>query len=73
MIHVDDMGDRTDEQFVLDLLEVSNVLVVHGSGFGCDTAAGYFRLVYLADQQLLGSAFDGIEKSLRVRSHGRLV
>ena len=68
MIHVDDMGDRTDEQFVLDLLESSGVLVVHGSGFGCDTAAGYFRLVYLADQELLGSAFDGIERSLRVRT-----
>lgn len=65
MIHVDNMGDRTDEQFVLDLLEASNVLVVHGSGFGCDKAAGYFRLVYLADQELLGSAFDGIERSLR--------
>ena len=68
MIHVEDMGDRTDEQFVLDLLEASNVLVVHGSGFGCDPDAGYFRLVYLADEQLLGSAFDGIERSLRVRT-----
>jgi alanine-synthesizing transaminase len=65
MIHVEDMGGRTDEQFVLDLLEASNVLVVHGSGFGCDPAAGYFRLVYLADHELLGSAFDGIERSLR--------
>lgn len=68
MIHVDDMGDRSDEQFVLDLLEASNVLVVHGSGFGCDKAAGYFRLVYLADQELLGSAFDGIASAMRVRS-----
>ena len=65
MIHVDDMGDRTDEQFVLDLLEASNVLVVHGSGFGCDPKAGYFRMVYLADEQLLTTAFDGIERSLR--------
>jgi len=64
MIHVDDMGGRNDEQFVLDLLESSNVLVVHGSGFGSDPKAGYFRLVYLADEQLLGSAFDGIEKAL---------
>jgi alanine-synthesizing transaminase len=67
MIHVDDLGDRTDEQFVLDMLEASNVLVVHGSGFGCDSAAGYFRLVYLANEELLGSAFDGIESWLRVR------
>jgi alanine-synthesizing transaminase len=68
MIHVENTGNRTDEQFVLDLLEASNVLVVHGSGFGCDPGAGYFRLVYLADEKLLGSAFDQIENSLRVRS-----
>jgi aspartate/methionine/tyrosine aminotransferase len=68
MVHVDDMGDRSDEQFVLDLLEASNVLVVHGSGFGCHPQDGYFRLVYLADEQLLGKAFDGIERSLRVLS-----
>jgi aspartate/methionine/tyrosine aminotransferase len=68
MIHVDDMGGRNDEQFVLDLLETSNVLVVHGSGFGCDPRDGYFRLVYLADEQLLGKAFDGIEQSLRAQA-----
>ena len=68
MVHVDDMGGRNDEQFVLDLLETSNVLVVHGSGFGCDPKAGYFRLVYLADEQLLGTAFDAIERSLRART-----
>ena len=68
MIHVEDMGGRTDEQFVLDLLEASNVLVVHGSGFGSDPNAGYFRLVYLADEKLLGAAFDGIEKALRVHN-----
>jgi aspartate/methionine/tyrosine aminotransferase len=66
MVHVADMGGRTDEQFVLDLLETSNVLVVHGSGFGCDEKDGYFRLVYLADERLLSSAFDGIGQSLRL-------
>jgi alanine-synthesizing transaminase len=66
MVKVDDMGDRTDEQFVLDLLEASNVLVVHGSGFGSDPRAGYFRMVYLADEELLGSAFEAIERSLPV-------
>ena len=68
MIHVADMGGRTDEQFVLDLIESANVLVVHGSGFGCDPQAGYFRMVYLADEQTLATAFDGIENSLRARS-----
>jgi alanine-synthesizing transaminase len=66
MIKVEDMGDRLDEQFVLDLLEKSNVLVVHGSGFGSDPRAGYFRMVYLAGEELLGSAFDAIEQSLPV-------
>jgi alanine-synthesizing transaminase len=66
MVHVEDMGGRTDEQFVLDMLEDSNVLVVHGSGFGSDPQAGYFRLVYLGNEDVLGAAFDGIERSLRV-------
>jgi alanine-synthesizing transaminase len=66
MIKVEDMGDRHDEQFVLDLLQASNVLVVHGSGFGSDPRAGYFRMVYLAGEELLGSAFDAIERSLPV-------
>ena len=64
MIKIADMGDRDDERFVLDLLEASNVLVVHGSGFGSDPRAGYFRMVYLAGEELLGSAFDAIEQAL---------
>lgn len=70
MIHVADMGGRTDEQFVLDLIKTANVLVVHGSGFGCDPQAGYFRMVYLADEQTLAAAFDGIESSLRASQKG---
>ncbi|HKP82233.1 MAG TPA: aminotransferase class I/II-fold pyridoxal phosphate-dependent enzyme [Pyrinomonadaceae bacterium] len=70
MIHVADMGGRTDEQFVLDLIKTANVLVVHGSGFGCDPRAGYFRMVYLADEQTLARAFDGIESSLRAPQKG---
>jgi alanine-synthesizing transaminase len=64
MIHVADLGGKTDEEFVLDLIERANVLVVHGSGFGSDPKAGYFRMVYLADEELLSTAFDGIERSL---------
>ena len=70
MIHAADMGGRTDEQFVLDLIETANVLVVHGSGFGCDPQAGYFRMVYLPDEQTLTRAFDGIESSLRAPQKG---
>lgn len=49
-----------DERFVLDLLAATGVLVVHGSGFGADPRAGSFRLVYLADTDLLGTALDRI-------------
>jgi alanine-synthesizing transaminase len=66
MVKTENSGGRTDEQFALDLLEASGVLVVHGSGFGCDPADGYFRLVYLADEQTLDAAFDGIEQAMRM-------
>jgi alanine-synthesizing transaminase len=62
MVKSDDLGERTDEQYVLDLLEETAVLVVHGSGFGCDPRAGYFRLVYLANEALLDDAFQRIER-----------
>ena len=67
MIKVDDLGGRTDEEFVLDMLEESDVLVVHGSGFGCDPHAGYFRLVYLANEELLGTAFTKIRRFMDSR------
>ena len=60
MIKADDPLQRTDESFVLDLLEKTGVLVVHGSGFGADPQQGFFRLVYLADEKVLGSVFDKI-------------
>lgn len=66
MVKTDNLNGRTDEQFALDLLEASGVLVVHGSGFGCDPADGYFRLVYLADEQTLDAAFDGIEQAMHM-------
>jgi alanine-synthesizing transaminase len=60
MVKVDELGGRTDEQFVLAMLEASGVLVVHGSGFGCDPRAGYFRLVYLANEEPLSLALTNI-------------
>jgi alanine-synthesizing transaminase len=50
----------TDERFVLDMLSQTGVLVVPGSGFGCDAGEGYFRLVYLANVETLRIAFDRI-------------
>ena len=66
MVKTDNLNGRTDEQFAIDLLEASGVLVVHGSGFGCDPADGYFRLVYLAGEQTLDAAFDGIEQAMHL-------
>jgi Aspartate/tyrosine/aromatic aminotransferase len=68
MIKINDLGGRTDEQFVLDMLEETGVLVVHGSGFGCEPRAGYFRLVYLAKEELLGTAFTNIHRFMDSRN-----
>jgi aspartate/methionine/tyrosine aminotransferase len=71
MIKVDNPGAHTDERFVLDLLEATGVLVVHGSGFGADPQQGYFRMVYLADEATLEIVFNRIGEfleSYRVRA-----
>ena len=62
MIKAEKLGDRTDERFVLDLLEKTGVLVVHGSGFGVNPLLGYFRMVYLADEATLGEVFNRIDQ-----------
>jgi len=69
MVKTENLAGRTDEQFALDLLEAAGVLVVHGSGFGCDPEDGYFRLVYLAGEQTLDAAFDGIEQAMHMSPH----
>jgi alanine-synthesizing transaminase len=67
MIKADDPLKRPDEEFVLDLLERTGVLVVPGSGFGADPTQGLFRLVYLPDEQVLSDVFDKINVVLRCR------
>jgi alanine-synthesizing transaminase len=62
MIKAEKLGDQTDEQFVLDLLKETGVLVVHGSGFGMDPHQGYFRMVYLADEPTLEEVFNRIDQ-----------
>jgi aspartate/methionine/tyrosine aminotransferase len=64
MIKADDPLARTDETFVLDLLQQTGVLVVPGSGFGADPRQGLFRLVYLADTEMLGTVFERIRRFL---------
>ncbi len=48
-----------DQQFVLDLLKETRVLVVHGSGFNAGDT-NHFRLVFLPDEDILGEAMDGM-------------
>jgi alanine-synthesizing transaminase len=49
---------KTDEQYVLELLRATGVLCVHGSGFGMDPRAGYFRMVFLAPPSQLNEIWD---------------
>jgi aspartate/methionine/tyrosine aminotransferase len=53
---------KDDSQFVLDLLNNTGVLTVHGSGFGSEFGAGHFRIVYLASEQVLENAMDRLER-----------
>jgi aspartate/methionine/tyrosine aminotransferase len=68
MIRMDNPGARSDEELALELLEHAGVLLVHGSGFGTDPSAGYFRLVYLANEELLEQSFAGIKTWMDSRS-----
>jgi len=68
MVKVEDLQGRTDEQFVLDMLETTEVLVVHGSGFGCRASEGYFRMVYLADEETIENAGREFKRFLSTRN-----
>ena len=45
---------------MLALLRDTGVLVVYGSGFGCDPAAGTFRVVFLPRPEELSRIYDDI-------------
>jgi aspartate/methionine/tyrosine aminotransferase len=64
MVRVEDPLRREDERFVLDLLQSTGLLVVHGSGFGADPKKCFFRLVYLADAETLATSFALIKEFL---------
>ena len=53
---------KDDKQFVLDLLNNTGVLTVHGSGFGTAFGAGHFRIVYLPPEEFLVQAMDKLER-----------
>lgn len=59
------MGKRPwkdDKQFVIDLLNETGVLTVHGSGFGSAYGSGHFRVVYLPPEDVLETAMDRLER-----------
>jgi aspartate/methionine/tyrosine aminotransferase len=62
-----ELGSRwkDDKQFVVDLLNTTGVLTVHGSGFGTAYGAGHFRIVYLPQDQILEKAMDKLEQFIR--------
>ncbi|MEO9320588.1 MAG: aminotransferase class I/II-fold pyridoxal phosphate-dependent enzyme [Nitrososphaera sp.] len=52
---------KSDQEFVIDLLNSTGVLTVHGSGFGAAYGSGHFRIVYLPQEELLEKAMDKLE------------
>jgi aspartate/methionine/tyrosine aminotransferase len=53
---------KDDQHFVIDLLNNTGVLTVHGSGFGTAYGSGHFRIVYLPPEEMLESAMDRLER-----------
>jgi alanine-synthesizing transaminase len=52
---------KDDQHFVLDLLNSTGVLTVHGSGFGTAFGSGHFRIVYLPREDVLEDAMNKLE------------
>jgi alanine-synthesizing transaminase len=55
---------KNDLEFVIDLLNNTGVLTVHGSGFGSTFGSDHFRIVYLAKEEILEQAMDKLEDFL---------
>lgn len=60
-------GWRTDKEFVLDLLNETHVLVVHGSGFCSTYGREHFRAVILPTLDQLEEACDKIDAFMKKR------
>jgi alanine-synthesizing transaminase len=59
---------KTDKDFVLDLLNKTGILTVHGSGFG-ERGKGHFRIVYLPTEQVLQEAMDKLSDFIKSKNH----
>ena len=60
-------GWKDDKDFVLDLLDKTGILTVHGSGFG-ELGKGHFRIVYLPNEQVLEQAMDKLAGFVNTRN-----
>ncbi|MFQ5759249.1 MAG: aminotransferase class I/II-fold pyridoxal phosphate-dependent enzyme, partial [Candidatus Bathyarchaeia archaeon] len=58
---------KDDFEFVRQLLERTQVLLVHGSGFGITYGSEHFRGVFLPKVEVLETAFDRLERFMKVR------
>ena len=65
-----DLGEykNNDLKFVLDLLNNTGILTVHGSGFGSQFGSGHFRIVYLPSEDILETAMDKLETYIKAIS-----
>ena len=59
---------KNDKEFVLDLLNETHVLVVHGSGFCSTYGKEHFRAVILPRMELLEKAFNKLEQFMKKRA-----
>jgi aspartate/methionine/tyrosine aminotransferase len=58
---------KNDLEFVIDLLNSTGVLTVHGSGFG-GSGTGHFRIVYLPEEKILEKSMDKIQTFIKTKS-----
>jgi alanine-synthesizing transaminase len=61
--------EESDEIFVRQLLMETQVLVVHGSGFGQAPETRHFRIVFLPDETTLNRAYQGLAAFLGKWGH----
>ena len=57
---------KSDLEFVIDMLNSTGVLTVHGSGFG-SSGSNHFRVVYLPQENVLEEAMDKIDLFLKTK------